>query len=643
MTANAFTRVVDKLAANGAKVRTTGEGRASAQCPAHNDGTPSLSVTRIEGSVLLHCHGGCDTDNVLAALGLGKRDLFDDTRGASYNYADRSGTIIRTVSRTPDKVFRQSGDTKGQPTLYRLPQVAQAVADDQVVYLVEGEKDVHALEAIGLTATTAPMGADSFGKVDASPLHGGKVVAVVDKDSAGQKWAALVHDKLDGMCQSLTFVQSADGKDAADHIAAGHGADDFLVLDLDQEATDRAKRLFPALDWHALWADDAEEEWIHYPLLPARRSVAIYSAPKVGKSLLILEMAVAISRAETFLDFTPTRRVRVLYVDFENDPRGDVRSRLQAMGYTPDDLDHLDYLSFPTMAGLDSERGALELLEAVKAYGSEVVMVDTVSRAVDGEENSNDTWLQMYRHTGLALKRAGIAIIRLDHTGKNETKGTRGGSAKSGDVDAIWKLTRVTDDRFRLECTESRMEVGTKSLHLTRHTIPRLHHTVNAISAVTDFQAKVNALIALLDSNGIPAHANRDTVRDFASTRGTKAAGRVIQEVVKRRKDAAPAELLPEFTPPEIDAAPAELGQKFTPSTNPTKHPNLSTKHLNSGARVQQSSPVHGTTELSAPTLQGAEGVHPVQAGNECPCGQPISDKRQWAGKDECVDCEAAS
>src|SRR5665811_1892888 len=161
------------------------------------------------------------------------------------------------------------------------------------------------------------------------------------------------------------------------------------------------------------------------------------------------------------------RQVRVLYVDFENDPRGDVRSRLQAMDYGPADLEGLDYLSFPSMAGLDTERGALELLEAVKAYGSEVVIIDTVSRAVDGKENENDTYLQMYRHTGLALKRAGVAIIRLDHSGKDETKGQRGASAKSGDVDAVWRLTRVTEDRFRLECTDSRMSVS--YTHLRAH------------------------------------------------------------------------------------------------------------------------------------------------------------------------------
>jgi DNA primase len=81
----AFDRIVDKLMSNGNKVRTIGDGRASAQCPAHDDGTPSLSVTRIEGSVLLHCHGGCETGHVLDALGLAKRDLFDDPSGASYH------------------------------------------------------------------------------------------------------------------------------------------------------------------------------------------------------------------------------------------------------------------------------------------------------------------------------------------------------------------------------------------------------------------------------------------------------------------------------------------------------------------------------------------------------------------------------
>ena len=409
----------------------------------------------------------------------------------------------------------------------------------------------------------------------------------------------------------------------------------------EDDAGERARRLFPRLDWHALWGDDEEEEWIHEPLLAARRLVSLYSAPKVGKSLLMLELAVGISRGEAVLGYTPTRRWRVLYVDFENDPRGDVRSRLQAMGYGPDDLDHVDYLSFPTMAGLDSERGGLELLEAVRAYASEVVVIDTVSRAVDGEENSNDTWLGLYRHTGLKLKQAGVAAIRLDHSGKDESKGTRGGSAKSGDVDAIWRLTRVTDERFRLECTESRMQLNTKSLQLTRRRLPRLHHTVDVLSGVTDHEAKVLHLLDLADANGLAADANREAIRDLAKSRGIGAAGRVVQDVVKLRKVNSGGK----FTPSETAVNPLHS------SISSAGEPNADSQH-GKGERtpkVQPSSPIHGAPELPGSSIYLPGRVHPAQdqapkTSERCQaCGGVLSEMRAEYGKSTCVDCEATA
>jgi putative DNA primase/helicase len=55
--------------------RRSGSGWA-AKCPAHDDRSPSLSITTgADGRVLLHCHAGCETDSVLAALNLKFRDL----------------------------------------------------------------------------------------------------------------------------------------------------------------------------------------------------------------------------------------------------------------------------------------------------------------------------------------------------------------------------------------------------------------------------------------------------------------------------------------------------------------------------------------------------------------------------------------
>jgi hypothetical protein len=54
-------------------------GSWTAQCPAHEDKSPSLSVRETEdGRVLVHCFGGCDIQSVLGAVGMDMTDLFPD-------------------------------------------------------------------------------------------------------------------------------------------------------------------------------------------------------------------------------------------------------------------------------------------------------------------------------------------------------------------------------------------------------------------------------------------------------------------------------------------------------------------------------------------------------------------------------------
>lgn len=62
-----------------AGVRQTAPGRWAAVCPAHEDQSPSLSIRETDaGKVLIHCFTGCDTEAVLAAIGLSWRDLYPD-------------------------------------------------------------------------------------------------------------------------------------------------------------------------------------------------------------------------------------------------------------------------------------------------------------------------------------------------------------------------------------------------------------------------------------------------------------------------------------------------------------------------------------------------------------------------------------
>jgi CHC2 zinc finger len=68
------TKVLDRVAG----LKQTGSRRWISRCPAHDDRSPSLSIREVEnGRLLLHCFGGCETDDVLAAIGLSFSDLFD--------------------------------------------------------------------------------------------------------------------------------------------------------------------------------------------------------------------------------------------------------------------------------------------------------------------------------------------------------------------------------------------------------------------------------------------------------------------------------------------------------------------------------------------------------------------------------------
>lgn len=60
----------------------------SAQCPAHDDRNPSLSIhRRHDGVIGLHCFGPCATESVVAALGLEWGDLWEDSE-RDFNRAD---------------------------------------------------------------------------------------------------------------------------------------------------------------------------------------------------------------------------------------------------------------------------------------------------------------------------------------------------------------------------------------------------------------------------------------------------------------------------------------------------------------------------------------------------------------------------
>jgi len=215
-----------------------------ARCPAHDDRKASLCIhTEPDGKVLLKCQAGCETKDILAALGLTWNDLFPPDRKpdrpsaalrkgkrrtfaadhrvvATYDYVNEDDELLYQVQRTDTKEFVQRRrvirdnvakweyNIKGVTrVLYRLPQVKSAIMEGRPVYVVEGEKDVHTLESWGLTATTNSGGAmskwlDGFSR----SLSGADIIILPDNDAPGRKHAEDVGRCLQGIATRVRVL-----------------------------------------------------------------------------------------------------------------------------------------------------------------------------------------------------------------------------------------------------------------------------------------------------------------------------------------------------------------------------------------------------------------------------------------------------
>lgn len=151
----------------------------------------------------------------------------------AYVYEDTTGlALFRVVRRGGKRFAQQSKGTDGkwhaglngaQPTLYRLPQVRRAVLEGRTVYVVEGEKDVHTAESLGVCATTNPGGAGKWRREYAELLAGADVVIVWDRDGPGRKHALSIGESLSGVARRIRYMRAAQGKDLTDHVLAGFG------------------------------------------------------------------------------------------------------------------------------------------------------------------------------------------------------------------------------------------------------------------------------------------------------------------------------------------------------------------------------------------------------------------------------------
>lgn len=214
-----------------------------ALCPVHEaDGQqhrPSLfaSIGRT-GALLVQCSAcRCTVQQVADALGLRVSDFFPPTghspttprptqRNMSdkliveYDYFDENNVYQYTICRYEPKNFRikrKLGDGREEwglgdkkTVLYRLPEL-MAAEPKAICWVVEGERDVDRLRALGLAATCNPFGAGKWRPQFADKFVAKYVVVIADNDEVGERHAQEVVNSLLGKAKGVKKISFNGG------------------------------------------------------------------------------------------------------------------------------------------------------------------------------------------------------------------------------------------------------------------------------------------------------------------------------------------------------------------------------------------------------------------------------------------------
>lgn len=447
-------------------------------CPAHEDSTASLSVSRGTRGAVLHCHAGCTTERILEAIGLTKADLFDQPAerangkeraeiAATYDYVDETGDLLFQVVRMEPKTFRQRrrgpagewqwsvADTRR--VLYRLPRVLEAVERGHTIYIVEGEKDVHAIEAAGGTATCNPGGAGKWRDEYSRQLAGATVVIVADNDAPGLQHAHQVEASLLTVRANARIVTARTGKDAADHLGAGHTLDDLVrygepeidpslqPIDLEPILNGNYTQPLPT----QLFRTDGNN------LFYAGFVNGIHGDSGTGKGWLVcllIQQNAALGRRTTLLDF--------------EDVETSITARLKALGMTDHEI--LTWVVYLRPQVPIDQTAVDHLANLVKDHNTSCVVVDSLGEAFSLEGINEDKDVEVgpwLRRVARPLADTGAAVVLVDHStkaadnplhpsGSKRKRAAIGGASYL--VESIAPFVKGEGGRLRLTCAKDR-------------------------------------------------------------------------------------------------------------------------------------------------------------------------------------------
>lgn len=479
----ALQRLIDALRDHGCTVKESG-ATTMAQCPAHNDDNPSLSIgPRRDGrGAVIKCHAGCSHLDVLAELNMTERDLFDDDDirdvfNPNKTYAYPHGRKNhRGLDADGEKTFWQEGS--GDKSLYG----ANLIGDALTVYLCEGEKAADLLRAMGYTAVAT---GGSQRTCDLEPLAGRVVMIIADRDPAGREWAQRQHCELENIALWSAVFQAKpeiDKADIVEHISADFTVEELEPIDyinsanitetedpLDKAVHRRALELRIADEGRALWNRQratlmgqqapsmvSMQDFLSIPdedttyrvdeVFPVGARILLAAQYKAGKTSLIANLLRSLVDGDSFLGrFRVAPIEKVLLIDTELDERTLRRWLREQTIQKTAGINVLSLRGRLASFAINDDRVRADWAERIG--GAQVVLLDCLRPCLDalGLSEDKEAGIFLTAFDALCHEAGADEAVVVHHMGHTQER-SRGDSRLLDWPDALWKLVREEDE-----------------------------------------------------------------------------------------------------------------------------------------------------------------------------------------------------
>lgn len=410
--------------------------------------------------------------------------------------------------------------------LYRLEKLRGA----DLVFLVEGERDVHSIEALGLTATCWPGGAGALkGECEKwdilAPLTGKNVIFIVDNDTAGK-------DAFDG-AQNFLFGRVNELRRVILPGVPEHGdTSDFLEIhkndpnlrDLLLETCLDVPQYLPDIELkNILYRADLLAKLT--PLRPAPEEVVKGLIPigltilggkkSARKSILCQLLGLAVANGRKALGYFDTTKAAVIHASLEDDDYN-WNDRLCKMltGEHKHEARPTNLYAVFSISQLGA--GLEEQIETWKHQHPDLklIFLDILNRVLGTHKSSlrgasdggyHETYDMLFPLKLLA-KRLGIAIVIAHHLRKYESESEfddfMGSAALGGVCDSMIVIKKVFRKEYQgILSWQGRAIRDTKPLALRFHGDSMTLNVIGEVDgcAMSETQQRVIAVLATSD------------------------------------------------------------------------------------------------------------------------------------------------